>query len=98
MNKFLLAIFGVAFFLSAQAEDKWLEYQFNKDVVVRIANVQCPIAKLKKDYPWGTVAIRADGQYLFGCFNHKNDDIVIQWAAGDQSIFPANYFLAKPTL
>lgn len=84
------------FFLSAHAEDKWLSYQLNENVVIRIANVQCPIKDLKKDYPWGAVAIRTDGQYLFGCFNHQGDDIVIQWAMGDKSIFPANYFLTKP--
>lgn len=55
----------------------------------------CPIKKLRQEYPNGAVAIRSDGQYLFGCFTHKGDDIVIQWAVGDQSIFPANYFLVK---
>lgn len=84
--------------LTAQADEKFLSFQFNKDVIIRIANVDCPIKDLKKQYPWGAVAIRADGQYLFGCFNHKGDDVVIQWAGGDQSIFPANYFLMKPDL
>lgn len=93
--KYILAA-SAAFFLStAHAEDKWLEYQFNNNVVIRIANVACPIKSLKKDYPNGAVAIRTDGQYMFGCFTHKDDDIVIQWAAGDKSIFPANYFLMK---
>lgn len=95
MKKLLLATV-VAFFTSnANAEDKWLEYQFNNNVVIRISNVACPVKSLKKDYPNGAVAMRVDGQYMFGCFTHKGDDIVIQWAAGDQSIFPANYFLMK---
>ena len=98
MTKFFLAIFAVAFFLTAHAEDKWLEFKYNENVVIRIANVVCPIKSLKKDYPYGAVAIRADGQYLFGCFNHQGDDIVIQWAGGDKSIFPANYFLMKPNV
>jgi hypothetical protein len=98
MTKFFLAIFAVAFFLTAHAEDKWLEFKYNENVVIRIANVVCPIKQLKKDYPNGAVAIRADGQYMFGCFTHKGDDIVIQWAGGDQSIFPANYFLMKPNV
>ena len=97
MRLILLAALS-AFFVSAYAEDKWLEYKYNENVVIRIANVVCPIKQIKKDYPWGAVAIRADGQYLFGCFNHKDDDIVIQWAQGDRSIFPANYFLMKPQL
>lgn len=95
MKKLLLATV-VAFFTSnVQAEDKWLEYQFNNNVVIRIANVACPVKSLKKDYPNGAVAMRVDGQYMFGCFTHKDDDIVIQWAAGDKSVFPANYFLMK---
>lgn len=98
MTKFFLAIFAVAFFLTAHAEDKWLEFKYNENVVIRIANVVCPIKQLKKDYPNGAVAIRADGQYMFGCFTHQGDDIVIQWAMGDKSIFPANYFLMKPNV
>ena len=97
--KYFIAILLAFFVFTAYAEDKWLEYQYSKDVIIRILNVQCPITKIKKDYPWGAVAIRADGQYLFGCFNRQgDDDVVIQWAMGDKSIFPANYFLAKPTL
>ena len=98
MTKFFLAIFAIAFFLTAHAEEKWLEFKYNENVVIRIANVVCPIKQLKKDYPNGAVAIRADGQYMFGCFTHKDDDIVIQWAMGDKSIFPANYFLMKPNV
>ena len=96
--KYLIAALSAFFVLSAYAEEKWLEFKYNENVVIRIANVVCPIKNLKKDYPNGAVAIRADGQYLFGCFTHKDDDIVIQWAGGDQSIFPANYFLMKPNV
>ena len=97
-NFFLLTTLLVAAH-TAQAEEKFLSYQFNEHVVIRIANVECPLKALKKEYPNGAVAMRADGQYLFGCFTHKGDDIVIQWAAGDKSIFPANYFLmGKPDL
>ena len=50
---------------------------------------------LKKQYPYGAVALRIDGQYLFGCFTHEKDDIIIQWSGGDTSRFPANAFLMK---
>jgi len=89
----------VAFFVFSQAhaEDKWLSLQLNKSTFVRIANVSCPIKELSKKYPWGAVAYNSvRKEYLFGCFNKKNEDeIVIQWAAGDQSIFPANAFLIE---
>ena len=94
--KYFIAALSAFFVFNAYAEDKWLEFKYNENVVIRIANVVCPIKQLKKDYPNGAVAIRADGQYMFGCFTHKDNDIVIQWAGGDQSIFPANYFLMKP--
>ena len=94
--KYLIAALSAFFVFTVHAEDKWLEFKYNENVVIRIANVVCPIKNLKKDYPNGAVAIRADGQYMFGCFNHQGDDIVIQWAGGDKSIFPANYFLMKP--
>ena len=96
--KYFIAALSAFFVLSAYAEDKWLEFKYNENVVIRIANVVCPIKQLKKDYPNGAVAIRADGQYMFGCFTHQGDDIVIQWAIGDKSIFPANYFLMKPNV
>lgn len=91
MKKLLLIVLLIPALCLAQ--DRWLEYKFNENVIVRIANVDCPIKDLKAKYKWGAVAIRADGQYLFGCFINKGDDIVIQWAGGDQSIFPANLFL-----
>lgn len=93
MKRLLTAASAVFFLSSAYAETKFLEYKFNEHVVVRISNVDCPIKDIKKNFPWGAVAIRADGQYLFGCFNHNKDEIVIQWAGGDTSRFPANYFL-----
>ena len=96
--KYLLAALCGFFVFTVHAEEKFLEFKYNENVVIRIANVVCPIKSLKKDYPYGAVAIRADGQYLFGCFNHQGDDIVIQWAGGDKSIFPANYFLMKPNV
>ena len=48
-----------------------------------------------KKYPYAAVAARIDKQYMFGCFTHKGDDIVIQWAGdgSDQTILPANAFL-----
>lgn len=96
--KNLLKATIVAFFVSnAHAEDKWLTLQLNQTTFVRIANVQCPIKELSKTYPWGAVAYNSKRrEYLFGCFNKKNEDeIVIQWAGGDKSIFPANAFLTE---
>ena len=89
----------VAFFVFSQAhaEDKWLTLQLNQTTFVRIANVQCPVKELSKTYPWGAVAYNSKRrEYLFGCFNKKNEDeIVIQWAGGDKSVFPANAFLME---
>lgn len=88
----------VAFFVFSQAhaEDKWLELSYNENVFIRIANVECPFKELKKAYPHGAMAYnKARKDYLFGCFNHKGDDIFIQWAGGDKSIFPANLFLME---
>lgn len=96
MNKLIFSAVLLIAAFSVQAEEKFLSFQFNDKVEIRIANVPCPIKSLKQAYPWSAVAMRVDGQYMFGCFNHQDDDIVIQWAAGDKSIFPANYFLAKP--
>lgn len=75
------------------AEDKFLTYQYNDKVQIRISNVPCPIKTMIKDYPFAVVANRIDGQHLFGCYTHEKDNIVIQWAAGDKSVFPANVFL-----
>lgn len=93
--KILLVFILALYVMYAHAEDKWLEYQFNDNVIIRISNVSCPVKDLKQKYPYGAVALRADGQYLFGCFTHEKDDIIIAWAGGDTSRFPANYFLMK---
>lgn len=87
------------FAIDSRAEDKFLSFQFNDKVVIRISNIDCPIKQLKTNFPFAAVASRKDGQHLFGCFTHKGDDIVIQWAGGDQSVLPANAFLqATPDL
>ena len=90
---FLLFYFFVA---DSRAEDKFLSYQFNQNVIIRISNIACKVPKMDtKKYPYAAVAARIDKQYMFGCFTHKGDDIVIQWAGdgSDQTILPANAFL-----
>lgn len=95
MQKLLLALLLVAPLVMA-AGDKFLDYRFNENVIIRISNVSCPIKGMDvKKWPWAAMAQRSDGQVLFGCYNHNGDDIIIQWAMGDQSKFPANYFLAE---
>lgn len=74
---------------------KFLHHQFNKNVDIVISNVECPVKELKAQYPNAAVALRSDGQRLFGCFTHRGDIIVIQWAGGDTTELPANYFLAE---
>jgi hypothetical protein len=69
---------GFCAWQQAKAEDN-LTYQFNDRVAITILNVPCKIKQLDKLYEFAVVAKRVDGQYLFGCFTHKNDDIVIQW-------------------
>lgn len=83
--------------LAATADDKLktLKYRFNKDVVISISNVKCPVPKLGDKFPYSVVAFRSDGDKLFGCYTNKGDDIIIQWAGGDKSIFPANLFLQE---
>lgn len=78
----------------ANAEDKFLHYQFNKNVNITISNIQCPIKSMAKEFPNAVVATRKDGDHLFGCFTHRDDIIVIQWAGGDKTELPANVFLA----
>ena len=79
---------------TAYASDKFLQYQFNENVIIKISNIPCKVPKIDSTkYPYAVVAARIDGQFLFGCYTHKNDDIVIQWAEGDQTVLPANYFL-----
>ena len=95
MKKYLAAL--TAFFaLNAQAEDKFLSYQFNENVIIRISSIACPVKSISKDFQFAVVALRKDGQTLPGCFTHEGDNIVIQWLGGDKTILPANVFLFKP--
>jgi len=82
--------------LSVLAADKFLDYKFNENVLIRISNIPCKVPGIDaKKFELSVVAKRIDNQYLFGCFTHKGDDIVIQWAGGDQTVLPANNFLAE---
>jgi hypothetical protein len=96
--KLLTAALAAFFVSNTYAADKFLTYHFNKNVVIKISNVPCPVKEIKAKYPWAVVATRIDGDHLFGCFTHEVDNIVIQWAAGDKSVFPANVFLVNPEL
>lgn len=92
----LIAAFAAFFTPAAFAADV-LTFRYNDDVVIKIANVACPLKVYKEKYPWGAIAARSDGQFLFGCYRKLNEnDIEIQWAGGDTSTFPANVFLFKP--
>ena len=76
--------------------DKFLEYKFNENVLIRISNIPCKVPGIDASkFQFAVIAKRIDSQYLFGCFTHKGDDIVIQWAGGDQTVLPANNFLAE---
>jgi len=82
--------------LSAMAEDKFLNYKFNDNVVITISNIGCKAPNVDpKKFPYMVLAKRIDHQVMMGCFTHKGDDIVIQWSGGDQSIFPSNVFLVE---
>lgn len=95
MKKTLAAL--TAFFvLNANAENKFLSYQFNDNVVITISSIACPVKKLSKDFQFAVMATRKDGDHLPGCFTHEGDNIVIQWIGGDKTILPANVFLMKP--
>lgn len=87
----------VAFFVfsTAQAEEKWLQWNVNQVTWVRIANVKCPIKEIANKYPYGAVAYNsARKEYLFGCFTKLDEDTLeIQWAGGDKTKVPANLFL-----
>jgi hypothetical protein len=97
MNKNIIAVALTVFFSSPSYAVDVLSFKYNDDVTIKIANVACPLKDHKDKYPWGAVAERSDGQYLFGCFRKLNEnDIEIQWAGGDISVFPANLFLVKP--
>jgi len=95
MKPYIAAL--TAFFaLNVYAEDKFLSYQFNENVIIRISSIACPVKSISKEFQFTVVAIRKDGEILPGCFTHEKDDIVIQWIQGDKTILPANVFLMKP--
>ena len=95
MKPYIAAL--TAFFaLNVYAEDKFLSYQFNENVIIRISSIACPVKSISKDFQFAVVAIHKDGEILPGCFTHEKDDIVIQWIKGDKTILPANVFLMKP--
>lgn len=75
------------------AQEKFLVHHFNENVDIYIANIPCKIKQIAKENPYSVVAKRKDGQFLFGCFTHDGDMIVIQWAGGDKTMLPANAFL-----
>ena len=97
-----VTLLTICYMQTAYATGEVLSYRFNQNVVISIANVPCPHKEIAKEYPFGAVAKRIDGQFLFGCFKKENDnDIRIQWIQGDTTVIPANYFLQKeiePTL
>ena len=96
MKQLLAAVALITISLSAIAEDKFLNYKFNDKVVITISNIGCKVPKVDgKKYPFTAIAKRVDNQYLVGCFTHKGDNIIIQWAGGDLSEFPANVFLVE---
>lgn len=98
MKLLTTAVLALAF-TTANAEEKWLEFNLNESTFVRIANVKCPIKEISKKYPYGALAYnKKRKEYLFGCFTNDKDDVVIQWAGGDKSVFPANVFLMEKTL
>jgi hypothetical protein len=86
---------------TAQAEDKFLHYQFNKHTVITISNVKCPLKPFEKSYPWAVVATRVDGARLVGCFNKLDENYIkIQWqdiggAKADFTVLPGNVFLPQ---
>lgn len=90
---FIITFYSIVSF----SEERFLQLQFNKSTWIRIANVPCPVKELKIKYPYGAVSYNeVRKEYLFGCFTNEGDDIVIQWAGGDKSVFPANAFLMSP--
>jgi len=92
MNK--LIILGLLIVsIPTNAADKLLKYRFNEDVEINISTLSCPFKALKDKYNFAAVAKRSDGQQMFGCYVHKNDNIIIQWDGGDQIILPNKYFL-----
>lgn len=95
MKKLLIALL-LMLPITAVAVDKFLHHQFNDNVMITISNIPCKVPDIDaKKFQHAAVAKRKDGQFLFGCFTNAGDDIVIQWAGGDQTRLPANYFLAE---
>ena len=97
MKKLIVSVLALVPLL-AFAEARFLDYQLNENVIVRISNLPCNVKGIDgKKFPFKAAAIRIDSQVLPGCFTNDKDEIVIQWGAGgDQSRFPANYFLVGP--
>lgn len=97
MKKILLTALLIAAAAHAEPQatqkDKFLSYKFNELVTITISNVPCPVKQLSKQAPYAAIAFRKDGDRLFGCFTHRGDMVVIHWAGGDKSEFPANVFL-----
>lgn len=84
--------------IPAEETTKFLQYKFNERVIITISNAECPFSELKKVYEYGAIAKRIDGAMLVGCYTHHEDNIAIRWLHGDETILPANVFLARPSL
>jgi hypothetical protein len=99
--RYLIAALVAAFSFSAHAEDKFLHYRLNNNVVITISSIACPMKQYVKDFPYAAVASRSDGQKLVGCFNKMDENYLkIQWQPiggkeSDFTVFPANVFLPQ---
>lgn len=98
----MLALLAVTLYVTpVHAEDKLLHYQFNKNTVITISNIKCPLKQYDKSYPWAVVATRIDGARLVGCFNKLDENYIkIQWqdiggAKADFTVLPANVFMPQ---
>ena len=75
---------------------KYLHWEMNDQVVVTISNMECPLPRIKSEYPFASVAKRIDGQRIMGCYKKLDENYIeISWHLGDKSILPANAFLQK---
>ena len=83
----------VAVNLNAAEPIKKLHFNFSDKVTIWISNQSCTLVAYKKEFPWSAAAVRADGEVLEGCFNGRDNEVIIQWKGGDRSRFPANAFL-----
>ena len=97
MFKCLLIAILLALTVSAQAkEEKYLHYQYSKNVIVVISNISCPYKTMANEYKLAAVAYGSNGAKLTGCFKPLDaDNIEIMWYDGDRTVIPANAFL-KP--